>query len=259
MTNRIARILNIAVALLQALVGVQSFVALPPISQSGRFGGFLLQETAKETQPDSTEDGIANGARIYLDMEVAGEAIGRLEFEIPNVNLLPLHTDNIMKLCTQAMASVDPRVKYIGCEFQHSPQFVEGFAQYRWGHTLNGRGRNAVGRAEERITDPENMRNCLHSVYGGQYYGLNYDNEVPKQIVDGEDRTVVLTVPLVGPGRGSTGLAIVRVGESPPEWRERLLLNSAVLGWLDPESTETLHAMARQTKGPPKVVGSGVL
>jgi hypothetical protein len=145
----------------------------------------------------------------------------------------------------------------VGCEFQHSPQFVEGFAQYRWGHLLKGRGRNAVGRAEERISDPENMRKCMHSVYGGQYYGLNYDRDVPT--VGDRDERVVLTVPLVGPGRGSTDLSIVRVGESPPEWKERLLLNSAVLGWLDPSSLETLRGMARQTQGAPKVVESGIL
>ena len=200
-----------------------------------------------------------NSATIYLDLEVAGEAIGRLTFQIPNVQLLPRHTENILKLCSQERSSIDPRCKYVGCEFQHSPQFVEGFAQYRWGHTLKGRGRNAVGPAEERITDPENMKKCTHSVYGGQYYGLNYGDDIPRQEVDGKDVSVVLTVPLVGPGRGSTDLSIVRVGESPPEWKERLLLNSAVLGWMDASSVETLHTMARQTSGPPKVVGSGVL
>ena len=208
---------------------------------------------------DEAASGSATSASIYLDIEVANEPVGRLTFVIPNVNLLPLHIENILKLCSQEQSSIDPRCKYIGCEFQHSPQFVEGFAQYRWGHVLKGRGRNAVGRADERISDPENMKKCTHSIYGGQYYGLNYAADIPEQEVDGQDTRVLLTVPLVGPGRGSTDLSIVRVGESPPEWKERLLLNCAVLGWMDPSSTETLHAMARQTRGPPKVVGSGVL
>lgn len=203
--------------------------------------------------------GSSDSAKIYLDIEVADKPIGRLIFEIPNVNLLPLHTENIIKLCSQEQSSVDPRCKYTGCEFQYSPQFVESFAQYRWGHTLKGKGRNVVGRAEERITDPANMKKCTHSVYGGQYYGLNYIEDIPEQEVDGQDTRVVLTVPLVGPGRGSTDLCLVRVGESPVEWKERLLLNSAVLGWMDHSSTETLHAMARQTQGPPKVADSGVL
>eukprot|EP00957_Ditylum_brightwellii_P017508 1319324-Ditylum_brightwellii.AAC.1 len=61
-----------------------------------------------------------------------------------------------------------------------------------------------------------------------------------------------------GPGRGSTRLAVVRVGESPPAWKERLLLNSAIIGVLE-EGLDTLHAMARQEFGPPVVTASGVL
>ena len=59
-----------------------------------------------------------------------------------------------------------------------------------------------------------------------------------------------LTVLLVGANRNSNGFSIVRVGESPHEWRERLLLNSAVLGYLE-SGIETLHKMARQTDAPP--------
>jgi hypothetical protein len=220
-----------------------------------------LYINAKDDIDVSSEAQItASNVCIFFDIEITGEAIGRLEFTIPNVKLLPLHIENIVKLCTQERSSIDPRCKYIGCEFQHSPQFVEGFAQYRWGHTLKGCGQNAIGRATDRISDPDNMRKCIHSIYGGQYYGLNYETDVPKFLTDnGRDTTVVLTVPLVGPGRGSTDLAIVRVGESPPEWKERLLLNCAVLGWLEPSSLDTLHLMARQTRGPPKVVKSGVI
>jgi hypothetical protein len=245
-----------------AIARASSFLLHPKLPLAGRTNA-ALRETVKATDAKAVRGGDDSGnnagARIFLDMEVAGQAIGRLEFEIPNVNLLPLHIENVMKLCIGSMSSIDPQCKYVGCEFQHSPQFVEGFAQYRWGHTLKGRGRNAVGRADDRISDPESMRKCTHSIYGGQYYGLDYETDVPKQIINGLDTTVVLTVPLVGPGRGSTDLAIVRVGESPQEWKERLLLNTAVLGWLDPSSLKTLHAMARQTQGPPKVVGSGVI
>jgi len=213
----------------------------------------------EEEQNDSASSA-PTSARIFLDIEVAKEPIGRLTFQIPNTDLLPLHTENILKLITQERASIDPRCKFVGCEFQHSPQFVEGFAQYRWGHTLKGKGRNAVGRAEERISEPEKLRACTHSVFGGQYYGLNYETDVLKQQDEnGKDTTVVLTIPLVGPGRGSTELQFVRVGESPKEWKERLLVNCAILGWMEPSSMETLHAMARQTQGPPTVVDSGVL
>ena len=232
------------------------------LASSRATGSEAISLDDEDSSEESKKSTTSSSATVYLDMEVGGEAIGRLTFHIPNTQLLPRHTENILKLCSQERSSIDPRCTYVGCEFQHSPQFVEGFAQYRWGHTLKGRGRNAVGPAEERITDPDNMKRCTHSIYGGQYYGLNYGEDIPEQQqIDGQqqDTRVVLTVPLVGPGRGSTDLSIVRVGESPPEWKERLLLNCAVLGWMDSSSVDTLHAMARQTTAPPKVTGSGVL
>lgn len=69
---------------------------------------------------------------------------------------------------------------------------------------------------------------------------------------------MLLTVQVAGPGRGSSRLQIVRVGESPREWGERLLLNTDVIGRLV-DGLETLHAMARQQMGPPTVVAAGVL
>lgn len=165
--------------------------------------------------------------------------------------MLPKHTENLVKLGTEAMRSLDPRCSYVKCSFKHSPQFVEGLPQYRWAHVLEGRGRNAVDRPTERILDPERMRLCTHSVFGGVYHGLKYDETV------GEGG-VVLTVPLTGAYRGSTSFSIVRVGESPMEWRERLLVNSAVLGHLE-SGIEALYGMARQTRAPPTIVASGIL
>eukprot|EP00592_Proboscia_alata_P018137 CAMPEP_0194418124 /NCGR_PEP_ID=MMETSP0176-20130528/17209_1 /TAXON_ID=216777 /ORGANISM="Proboscia alata, Strain PI-D3" /LENGTH=148 /DNA_ID=CAMNT_0039224369 /DNA_START=351 /DNA_END=797 /DNA_ORIENTATION=+ len=145
--------------------------------------------------------------------------------------------------------SIDPKCTYNQCEFKHSPQFVEGSPQYRWVHTLNGLGRNAVGRPTENIIDTENLQLCCNAIYGGTYYGMDFKN-IP------DENGVVLTVPLTGPGRGSTSFSIVRVGESPQEWKERLLVNSAVLGYLE-SGIETLRAMARQKSAPPIVVKSG--
>jgi len=195
-----------------------------------------------------------NSVRIFLDISVADESIGRLVFQIPDPGMFPLHTENLIKLCTQERRSIDPRCGYVGCEFQYSPQFIEGRAQYRWAHVLPGRSRNAVGQAEERISDPDAMRRNTHSIYGGIYYGLLYET-----IPGYDEDAVLLTVPMAGPGRGSTTLSIVRVAESPQEWRERLLLNSAVLGWMEPSCKEVLQFMARQARAPPVVAGSGVL
>jgi len=114
---------------------------------------------------------------------------------------------------------------------------------------LDGRGINAIGRGQERI-DEKGMTSCRVTVQGsGDYYGTPYDPKHP----------VVLTVPLVGPGRGSTSFSIVRVGDSPQEWGERLLINSAVVGFMDEASKEALTQLASQTDGPPTVVDSGIL
>jgi hypothetical protein len=194
--------------------------------------------------------------RFYFDIAVADEPLGRLTFCVPRPDtVFPTHVQNILQLVTQARRSIDPRCSYVGCEFLWTFPFVEGRAQYRWAHVLAGKGRNAVGPATERLGNPDAPQRPAHPLYGGMYYGLAYDELIPGY---GEN-AVLLTVPLTGPGRGSTTLSMVRVAESPLEWRERLLLNSAVLGWLEPSSGDVFRYMAQQTKGPPKVTASGVL
>ena len=196
--------------------------------------------------------------RIYFDIAIGGnsddsEIIGRLVFNLNlSERLLPLHTENLVKLATGELRSLDPRCSYLKCQFKHSPQFVETFPQYRWAHVMDGRGRNAIGRPTERIQDADSFRSCTRSIYGGAYYGLEYNDD----LLDNSEEGVVLTVPLVGPYRGSTSFSIVRVGESPQEWRERLLLNSAVLGYLE-SGIRVLRELARQTNGPPIIVASG--
>lgn len=191
--------------------------------------------------------------KVYFDIAIGDddENIGQLLFNLKeSERLLPLHTENFIKLCTGSVRSVDPRCSYVNCSFKHSPQFVETFPQYRWAHQLDGRGKNAV-RAD-RISDPDSLQKCTHSMYGGVYYGLEYSGSEEMEYGGG----VVLTLPLVGAYRGSTSFSIVRVGESPPEWRERLLLNSAVIGYLE-SGLDVLQKMARQTNGAPTVVASG--
>ena len=191
--------------------------------------------------------------QIYFDIQVADQAIGRLIFHLTNPSPLPLHTENIIQLVRGSRRSIDPLTHYVGCTFDYSPLYIQdGQGRYRWSHVLKGRGRNAIGRADQPIVDPENQRRTVQSTTGGQYYGDAY---VPLE----NDPNVLLTVPLAGPGRGSSQLSIVRVGESPPEWGERLLLNSAVIGRMDASSWETLQMMAQQRMGPPKVVACGVL
>jgi hypothetical protein len=219
--------------------------------QSSIFSSLSGQE---DTQQE-TENvlGKLSADSIYFDIEVANEPIGRLVFHLTNPSPLPLHAENIIQLAKGSRRGIDPQAHYVGCQFDFSPATVEdGMGRYRWGHQLKGRGRNALGRADQPIKDPESQIKCTHSCYGGQYYGDVYTE------VEG-DPGVVLTVPVVGPGYGSSKFSIVRVGESPQEWKERLLINSGMIGKMDPSCLETLHAMARQRMGPPTVVACGAL
>jgi hypothetical protein len=245
-------------AVVQCLLhGIFSFQPLLPRNSFNviRYPFFRRSRTSSALFIETPEDqGESEPTRIYLEIGLGSDgSVGRLVFNLKDSErLLPLHAENFIKLCTGEMRSLDPRLGYVNCAFKHSPQFVEGFPQYRWAHTLDGKGRNAVGRPTERISDPENLRACTNSVYGGVYHGIQYDTELVG------DYGVMLTVPLVGAYRGSSGFSIVRVGESPQEWGERLLLNSAVLGYLE-SGIEVLHRIARQTDAPPTILASGKL
>ena len=129
---------------------------------------------------------------------------------------------------------------------------------------------------DEPFSDPQRIKESSHSSFGGVYYGQSYE-EIVELTTDGQDVVVVLTVPIQGPGAGTSTFSIVRVSESPQEWGERLLHNSAIVGYLDcsapadntsrdddmiedgPTALDVLQAMARQRVGPPKIVSSGVI
>lgn len=215
-----------------------------------------LESSASGTErTEETVPGQISASSIYIDIEVANQSAGRLVFHLTNPTPLPLHAENFVQLIKGSRRGIDPKAHYVGCQFDYSPASVEegGMAGlYRWGHQLKGRGRNAVGRADQPLSDPVNQLQCTHSCFGGQYYGEEYRE------IEG-DPGVILTVPVVGPGYGSSKFSIVRVGESPMEWKERLLINSGIIGRMDPSSLDTLHAMARQRMGPPTVVACGVL
>jgi hypothetical protein len=228
-------------------------IIIPSITSRSRRRAFsvALKETKHEDDP-----GAISANSVYFDIEVAGKPIGRLVFHLTNPSPLPLNTENLIQLAKGSRRGIDPKAHYVGCEFDYSPSSVEdGMGRYRWGHQLRGRGRNAVGRPDQLIVDPKNQFKHTHSCFGGQYYGDRYAEEDLSE----DDPGVVLTVPVEGPGRGSSKFSIVRVGESPQEWRERLLINTGVIGKMDPSSLEVLYLMARQRMGPPTVVGAGVL
>ena len=213
----------------------------------------IFRLASKDEGDNSVDPQVLSADSIYFDIEITNHPIGRLIFHLTNPSALPKHAENIIQLAKGSRRGIDPKAHYVGCEFDFSPVAIEdGMGRYRWGHQLRGRGRNGIGRADEPISDPESQAECCHSTFGGQYYGDNY-SEIEN------DPGVMLTVPVVGPGFGSSKFSIVRVGESPKEWGETLLINSGVIGRLDASSLEVLHTMARQRVGPPTVVSSGVL
>jgi hypothetical protein len=219
----------------------------------GKLGMSSLSNQGETIEGGEQAPGQLSAYSIFFDIEVAKQPVGRLLFHLTNPSPLPLHAENIIQLAKGSRRGIDPKAHYIGCEFDYSPATIEdGMGRYRWGHQLKGRGRNAIGRATETISDPVAQLKCTHSCFGGQYYGDVY-TELEN------DPGVLLTVPITGPGYGSSKFSIVRVGESPKEWKERLLINSGVIGRLDPSCLQTLHAMARQRMGPPIVVASGAL
>ena len=172
---------------------------------------------------------------------VATDAVGRLVFELAPPDLLPTACRGIAALAAGEQTGVDAKMSYVDCAFEWgSAQHVES-AQYRWAHSLKGRGGpNPAGR----IPAAE-LASCKRSSFGGEYYGLEVDD------------CTCLTVPVQGPGSGSSKFSIVRVGESPREWKERLLVNSAVIGVLS-DGFSTLSSIAT-ARAPPIVTACGVI
>ena len=248
--------LSVALLVLPAKYYVGAWTTMTVVtkrSQPAQSFSSLSSSSGKENSQEEEANQIS-ASTIYFDIEVANQSVGRLVFQLANPSPLPQHAENLVQLCKGSRRSIDPLAHYEGCEFDFSPATVEdGMGRYRWGHQLKGRGRNAIGRADGAIVDVENQRKHTHSCFGGQYYGIPFVNN------DESDPGVLLTVPVLGPGHGSSKFSIVRVGESPQEWGERLLINSGVIGRLVPDSLPVLHAMARQRSGPPTVVAAGIL
>ncbi|CAJ1951308.1 unnamed protein product [Cylindrotheca closterium] len=216
---------------------------------------FPLLATDPFIESDTSNDKQLSADSIFFDIEIQGTPVGRLIFHLTNPSPLPLHAENVIQLAKGSRRGIDPNAHYEGCEFDYSPATIEdGMGRYRWGHSLRGRGRNAIGRADQAIVDRENQLQATHSCFGGPYYRVEYT--LPDEETD---PGVFLTVPVLGPGHGSSKFSIVRVGESPKEWQERLLINSGVIGKLDPSCIEVLYTMARQRIGPPKVSKAGAM
>ena len=248
------------------------------------------------TIASSNDDNASSATKIYFDIAISTPKeeipLGRLTFNLtPSTHpyYLPLHITNLVSLAESKRKSIDSKATYEGCTFQYSPAAIEdGSFRYKWGHVMIGNQRNAIQTKsvsgeelnwDEPFSDPQRIKESAHSSFGGVYYGQSYEEIVELLAKDGQDVIVVLTVPIQGPGSGTSKFSIVRVSESPQEWGERLLHNSAIVGYLDcgapsdssrsrdddddlyegPTALDVLQAMARQKVGPPKIISSGVI
>ena len=264
----------------------------------------MIQTRLFSSTNDNIEDDIdenSSNSKIFFDIAIISPTnkndqipLGRLTFQLTppsNPAYLPLHTQNLINLASGTRRSVDPKATYIGCPFAYSPAFIQdGSFRYKWGHECDGFGRNAIQVAttrnsgklsgwDETFSDPERLKDCTHKSFGGVYYGMRYQDVVDtlSKQTDGEAQAVLLTVPINGPKSGTSKFSMVRVSESPREWGERLLLNSAVIGYLDcgadgtlvgddgsdenekVKPLDVLRAMAQQKVGIPTIINCGVL
>lgn len=199
--------------------------------------------------------------------------VGRIWFNITPQNHphhLPLHISNLCGLAAGKRKSIDPKATYLGCTFQFSPATIDDASfRYRWAHQCDGNQRNAIRASlasggvsdwDEQFSDPERLKECTHNSFGGSYYGWRYEEIL--DLLSAEERSdvpaILLTVPIHGPGAGSSKFSIVRVSESPREWGERLLLHFGDDTNDGRDSLDVLRAMAKQKIGVPTILGCGV-
>ena len=178
-----------------------------------------------------------------MDLEIEGQPAGRLTFNL-RPDLCPKTVANFLALCTGVNAGVDPKLTYAGCTFEpYSGKYT---------YVCKGNGKHVyggVGKFVERDAMSA-TRNGTPGAGGGVYYGEPVD-------LSEDERSVVLVVPISGPGFGSSRFAVVRVGESPGSLKQRLLTNTMVIGrCVDEESWETLRLMT-VADGRAKIVDCG--
>ena len=134
-----------------------------------------------------------------MGIEIQGEPAGRLTF-LMRPDLCPKTVENFVRLCKGSDVGVDPKLTYQGCAFEpYSGKYT---------YTCKGRGKHVFGAGKFVERDAMSAtRNETPGVGGGTYYGEPVD-------LLKDERSVVLTIPISGPGFGASRFAVVRVGET---------------------------------------------
>ena len=179
--------------------------------------------------------------RIYFDVASAGGSLGRVEVSLESFDCLPRLSENLRLIASNERS---PRCTFDGARLAHSP----AGPNYKWAHSFEGSGNRPAIEASLLGADASSANR--NDVVGGSYYGA------PLGDVD-----VVLTTPLAGPGAKKARFSFVRIGASPSEWKQRLLINSAVLGVaISPDADDVLARLA--ALGPddaPRIASTGVV
>jgi len=188
-----------------------------------------------------------------MDIEVGGEAAGRLVFSLDEgATLLPKTVESFRQQITGERTSVSPKLTYKGCQFEYNPTYVmtPGGGAYKYSHICKGRGSNIYGSMP--FVEKEAFSACRNTCpgNGGNYYGVKVDLETT-------DVSSVLAVPIMGPGYGNSRFYIVRVRASASSMKERLLSNTAVLGTL--VSGEDVLDIMASGAGQPSIADCGML
>ena len=129
-------------------------------------------------------------------------------------------------LCAGTNVGIDPKLTYKGCTFEaYSGKYT---------YTCKGNGKHIYGRGKFVERDAMSAtRNGTPGAGGGTYYGECVD-------LMEDENSVVLAVPIAGPGFGSSRFAVVRVGESPGSLKQRLLANKPTKPRLKPQKTSLI-------------------
>jgi hypothetical protein len=142
-----------------------------------------------------------------MDIEINGDPAGRLTFTM-RPDLCPRTVENFVRLCKGSDVGIDPKLTYAGCAFEpYSGKYT---------YTCKGNGKHVFGAGKFVERDAMSAtRRATPGAGGGTYYGEEVDLLT-------DEWSVVLAIPISGPGFGASRFAVVRVGESPGSLKQRL-------------------------------------